>query len=115
MDKLSVKVLKKLRYSENTVAKKEIVDTFGKSATKSLSYLESEGYIKSGRVPTGINLNLQPVWGSDGKFSITSKGLSFLEERPGKVYDKWSTRFFAIWGAITGTTAIVLEIVLHFL
>lgn len=115
MDKLSLKVLKKLKETENATTRKEIISIFGKSATKSLSFLESEGYIKSGRIPTSINSNLQPVWRSDGQFSITSKGLAFLEEKPGKDFDRWLTRFCAIWGAVTGTAAIIAEIVLHFL
>lgn len=115
MDKLSLEVLKKLKNVQDTITRKEILDAFGKPAAKSLSFLENEGYIKSGRVPTGINSNLQPVWGSDGKFSITSKGLAFLEEKPGKDFDRWLTRFCAIWGAVTGTAAIVLELALHFL
>lgn len=115
MDKLSLEVLKKLKGAENATAWKTVIDTFGKSATKSLSFLEGEGYIKSGRIPIGVDSNSQLILKSDGLYSITSKGLAFLEEKPGKDFDRWLTRFCAILGAITGTAALIAEIVLHFL
>lgn len=115
MDKLSLKVLKHISIKQDDVSLKSIVTEFGDSARGSLAELESEGFIKSGRSIMGIGPNMKPVLASNGRFSITSKGVAFLEERPGFLYDKWSTRFFAIWGAITGTAAIVLEVVLHFL
>lgn len=115
MDKLSLKVLKFVAAERDNVSSKSIVAKFGESSRKSLTYLENEKYIKSGRTVLGIGPEMKPVLASNGVFSITSKGIAFLEERPGKAYDKWSTRLFAIWGAITGTAAIVLEIMLHFL
>ncbi|MEL7568079.1 MAG: hypothetical protein AAGU27_24830 [Dehalobacterium sp.] len=113
MDKLSIKVLKHIAREQDNVSKKSVIDRFGKLASKSLLFLESEGLIKSGRVPVGIGAEMKPVFSSNGIFSITSKGLSHLEEKPGKDFDRWLTRVIAIWGAITGTGAIVLEILLH--
>lgn len=110
MDKLSLRVLKHISKSNGTVGQESIIESFGDDSLRSLTYLESEGLIKSGRLPAGGG-----VFCSDGLFAATSKGLSFLEERPGKLYDTWSTRVLAIWGAITGTAALILEAVLHFL
>ena len=115
MDKLSLKVLKHIATKPDNVSIKSVVSEFGDSARKSLAALESEGFIKSGRTVLGVGPDMKPVLTSNGQFSITSKGLAFLEDRPGILYNKWSTRFFAIWGAITGTAALVLEVVLHFL
>lgn len=115
MDRLSVKVLKYIASRQDTVPKSDVIDLFGKISSKSLSFLEDEGFIKSGRALYGINPGMKPVYVSDNHFTVTSKGLSFLEEKPGKDFDRWLTRFCAIWGAITGTVAIIAEIWLHFL
>lgn len=114
MDKQSLKVLKHIA-AGNNVFKEKIIELFGEHSRRSLTSLESEGYIKSGRAPIGVGPDMRPVLSSNGIFNITSKGLDFLEARPGILYDRWSTRFFAIWGAIAGTAALVLEVVLHFL
>ena len=115
MDKLSLKVLKYVSIKQDNVSLKSVIEKFGDSSRKSLTELESDGFIKSGRIVLGMGPDMKPVLASNGQFNITSKGVAFLEERPGLLYDKWSTRFFAIWGAITGTAALVLEVVLHFL
>lgn len=110
LDKLSLRVLRLLSQNSGATEQETIVEQFGDDSLRSLTYLEAEGFVKSGRLPAGGG-----VVCSNGQFTITSKGLSFLEERPGKLYDTWSTRFFAIWGAITGTAALILEVMLHFL
>lgn len=110
MDKLSLKVLKYVSKNTEKSERESIIKKFGENSLRSLDSLEKEEFIKSGRLPAGGG-----VFCSDGLYMITSKGLAFLEERPGKLYDTWSTRFFAIWGAITGTAALILEAALHFL
>ena len=115
MDKLSLKILKYIAFQEDNVPAKSIIDLFGPTAQKSLDFLLKECFVKSKETILGIGADMKPVFAPIGIYSITSKGLAFLEERPGVLYDKWSTRFFAIWGAITGTAALVLELVLHFL
>lgn len=110
MDKLSLQVLKYIAQNNGEAERESIVQQFGEKSLRSLTFLENENFIKSGRLPAGGG-----VYCSDGLYAITSKGLAFLEERPGKLYDIWSTRFFAIWGAVTGTAALILEAVLHFL
>lgn len=115
MDKLSVKVLKFIASKPNAALWKEVINAFGDTADKSLAFLEAEGYVKSGRRVIGVGSDMKPVFGSDGHFVITSKGLAFLEEKPGRDFDRWLTRIIAIWGAITGTAALVIEVVLHFL
>lgn len=114
MDKLSLNVLKHIAAAQpERVSRSAIIEKFGQPATNSLSFLEKEDLIRSGRIPVGVGGDLKPIFGSDGRFSVTSAGLSFLEEKPGKDFDRWLTRVVAIWGAITGTAALVLEIVLH--
>lgn len=110
MDKLSLRILKYISKGNGTVEHESIIEKFGDNSQRSLTFLENECFIKSGRLPAGGG-----VFCSDGLYVITSKGLAFLEARPGKLYDIWSTRFFAIWGAVTGTAALILEAVLHFL
>ncbi len=110
MDKLSLQVLKYISQNNGEAEQESIVEQFGEKSLRSLTFLENEEFIKSGRLPAGGG-----VYCSDGLYAITSKGLAFLEERPGKLYDICSTRFFAIWGAVTGTAALILEAVLHFL
>lgn len=114
MDKLSLKVLRFISTKKDRVTRKLIIEKCGEGTQKSLTYLENDGFIQSGRIPIGMGPDLKPVFRSDGKFSITSKGLEYLEARPGHVFDRWLTRFCAIWGAITGTAAIIAEIWLHF-
>ncbi len=115
MDKLSLKILKFIAQKQDNVARDTITSLFGDSSGKSLSYLLNEGFIKSGRSLVGVNPDMKAIYLSNDIFSITSKGIDFLEKRPGKIYDIWSTRVLAIYGAITGTIAIVIELVLHFL
>ena len=115
MDKLSLKVLKYLAADPNAVSRKDIISKFGDTATKSLDFLETEGYIKSGRRIVGVGSESKPVFASNGQFTVTSKGLAYLEEKPGRDFDRWLTRIIAIWGAITGTAALVLVVVLLFL
>ena len=43
-------------------------------------------------------------------YRITEAGNAWAEGWLGESFDKWSTRFCAIWGAITGTIAIAMEI-----
>ena len=115
MDKLSVRVLKYLAKENRKINKNEIISVFGESAQESLSYLEKNDYISSEKVPAGIGPDKKVVFLSNGVYSITSFGKGFLEAKPGRDFDKWLTRLVAIWGAITGTAALVLEVVLHFL
>lgn len=115
MDKLSLKVLRHIAAQQDNISAKSVVTLFGDASKNSLSFLENEGFVKSGRTILGIGADMKPVFTSNGIYSITSKGLAFLEEKPGRDFDHWLTRFCAIWGAITGTAAIIAEIVLHFL
>lgn len=115
MDKLSCKVLKYIKAKKKGATKKSILDKYGSSAGKSLEYLTMNRYIKSGHVMSHIGADMKPIFVSNGVYSITSEGLAFLEELPGKKYDRWSTRFLAIYAAITSTAAILIEIWLHFL
>lgn len=93
----------------------ELISVFGDGAKISADFLLQSEYISSGLEPRGITLDHRPIMVSDGIFRITSQGLAYLQEKPGKDFDRWLTRIVAIWGAITGTAALVLEVVLHFL
>lgn len=50
-----------------------------------------------------------------GMARITEYGKHYLAYAKPRRFDRWLTRIIAIYGAITGTAAIVLEVVLHFL
>lgn len=50
-----------------------------------------------------------------GMARITAFGEHFLAYAKRRSFDRWFTMIIAIWGAITGTAAIVIELVLHFL
>lgn len=115
MDKLSLRILKHIASQQDDIPTTSVIDLFGDASKKSLSFLEKEGFIKSGRTILGIGADMKPVFTSNGIYSISSKGLAFIEEKPGRDFDHWLTRVCAIWGAVTGTAAIVIEIVLHFL
>lgn len=115
MDRLSLQILKYIAAQKEPISQSELVSKYKEAADRSLVYLEQEKLIKSGRTVIGCGPDMKPVFVSNGIFSITGKGLSFLEERPGKLFDRWLTRIIAIWGAATGTVAIMIEIWLHFL
>lgn len=114
LDKLSHKILTHISKQKVTL-RQDIISVFGENAQKSIDFLMEGRYIKSGQVILEVGHNMAPKFGSDGKYSITSLGLAYLQEKPGKDFDRWLTRIVAIWGAITGTAALVLELVLHFL
>lgn len=110
MDKLSEETLRYINKQDNT-SRQDIIESFGVAAKKSIDYLLNEDYISAPSNFMGMGVNGSPVFSKAGKYSITSKGVEYLEEKTGKIFDKWLTRILAIWGAITGTIAIVVEIV----
>lgn len=114
MDNLSHKILKYISSQEET-SRAELISNFGNGAKASIDFLSENKYITSGRIPIGAGPDHRPILASDGVFRITSQGLAYLQEKPGKDFDRWLTRIVAIWGAITGTAALVIELVLHFL
>lgn len=93
MEKLAVRILRHLVKSDNLVSLEDLKDKFGKNTGSALSYLEKEDYIKQGtvfrpRAGTHPNNFYQP----NGMFQITSKGRAFLQEKPGKDFDRWISR-----------------------
>lgn len=110
MDKHSLKVLKFIAKADGAAPRNAIIDRFGESSRRSINFLSTEGYITSGRTIAGAGPVGRPVFVSDGKFTVTSKGLAYLEAHPFIVFDQWLTRILAIWGAITGTIALFLEL-----
>lgn len=103
MEKLAVKILKHLNKKTNSVAFSDIKSQFGSNAGSALSYLEKEEYIQQGRTfkphqtATG-----KEFYTKDGKYQITSKGRSFLEEKPGRDFDKWLNRLNILLPMIGG-------------
>lgn len=102
MDKKTLAILKYIAEHE-PVNEAAILEKFGERASFSLGYLYKNGYAFS-----------DDEWGNMS-YSASCEGLAFLEEKPGKTFDHWLTRAITIYGAITATAAIVLEIVLYFL
>ena len=64
MDKLSLQVLKYISKSNGEAEQESIVEQFGENSLRSLTYLEKENFIKSGRLPAGGG-----VFVSDGLFA----------------------------------------------
>ena len=93
MEKLAVRILRRLVKSDAPVSLEDLKDKFGKNTGSALSYLEKEDYIKQGtvfrpRASTHPNNFYKP----NGMFQITSKGRAFLQEKPGKDFDRWISR-----------------------
>lgn len=114
MDKLSHKILKYISHRDTTSLNR-LISVFGDGARTSTDFLLENAYISSGRVPIGVSMDHKPILVSDGIFRITSHGLAYLQKKPGKDFDRWLTRIGAVVGAITGITALIMEIKLHFL
>lgn len=114
MDKTSVKILRYIKRHGPHVSAKVIEDKFGKEAKSSISYLESQKYIKSQRRLAGPGVGGKPVFLSTGIYEIDSPGRDFLQHKLGNDFDRWITRIASIVGAITGITALIGEIVFHF-
>ena len=114
VDKLSLKILHFLR-GKSEVPESDIVDKFGQKSVASLHYLRSNDYISSGTKILGTGPDSKPVFMPNGIYSIAPKGHYLLESKPGTDFDRWLTRIIAIVGAVTGISAIVLELWLHFL
>lgn len=108
LDKLSYRILKFISQHEKSRLA-DLIDQFGINAEKSISYLESNGFISSAKIGSGY-LGKDAHFTSIGIYSVTSYGLSFLQAHPGQTFDRWLTRILAIWGAITGTAALLLEL-----
>ena len=118
MDRLTVKVLKYLRKQNEPVCLDKILDLYGKTAQKSIEYLESQGYATDKKVFGGMeyrNGKPRPAFVSNRFWEITSKVIDFIQHKPGQDFDRWATRLVAIWGAITGTIALLLELWQRFL
>ena len=103
MEKLALKIMKFLNMQSTPVAFSDIKSQFGENAGSALSYLGKEEYIQQGRIfkphqtATGKKFYM-----TDGKYQITSKGRSFLEEKPGRDFDKWLNRLNIILPMIGG-------------
>ena len=103
MEKLAVDILKYLKKQSDYTPFDDLKTKFGANTGSVLSYLEKEEYIHQGRVfkphqtPNGKAFYMQ-----DGKYQITSKGRSFLEEKPGRDFDKWLNRLNILLPIIGG-------------
>ena len=106
MDKFSLKLLKYID-KQKAVRATMLKLKYGKSVSMYLGYLHMDDFISES-------------WDyvSDSKcdyvYRTTPKGKAFLEENPGKRFDTWLTRIIAIWGAVTGTIALILELLSRF-
>lgn len=93
MEKLAVSILKHLKKQSSYVPFDDLKNKFGPNTGSALSFLEKEEYINQGRVfrphqtATGREHYIK-----DGTYQITSKGRSFLEEKPGNDFDRLLNR-----------------------
>lgn len=103
MEKLAVSILKFLKNQSSRVPFDDLKEKFGPNTGSALSYLEKKEYIDQGRVfrphqtATGREHYMK-----DGTYQITSEGRAFLEEKPGKDFDKWLNRFNILLPMIGG-------------
>lgn len=106
MDKFSLKLLKYID-KQNSVRATLLISIYGQSVVVYLGYLRMNGFISE---------SFEHISDSecDDVFRTTPKGKAFLEEHPGKRFDAWLTRIIAIWGAVTGTIALALELLSRF-
>lgn len=103
MEKLAVDILKYLKKQSDYIPFDDLKTKFGANTGSALSYLEKEEYIHQGQIfrphqtATGKEYYMK-----DGTYQITSKGRAYLEEKPGKDFDKWLNRFNILLPMIGG-------------
>lgn len=102
MDKTSVKILRYIKRHGPHVSAKVIEDKFGKEAKSSISYLESQKYIKSQRRLAGPGVGGKPVFLSTGIYEIDSLGRDFLQHKFGNDFDRWLNRISIILSILGG-------------
>ena len=103
MEKLAVSVLRFLNNQSAYVSFDDLKDKFGPNIGSVLSYLEKNEYVHQGQIfrphQTAIG---KEYYMKNGTYQITSKGRAFLEEKPGKDFDKWLNRFNILLPIIGG-------------
>lgn len=104
MDKLSVKVLRYLDKQSEPVSKDTIAEKFGRQASESVRYLESAGFIKSGKafMPHRNSNGQQAYFISNNKYEIASPGRDYLQSKPGKDFDRWLSRISILFSVLGG-------------
>lgn len=104
MDRLSINVLRYLKKQNNPILKETITEKYGTQASKSLRYLEDNGYIKSGKelFPHLTENGKRTMFVSDGKYEITSLGIDFLQHKPGNDFDRWLNRISMLASMLGG-------------
>lgn len=112
MDKLSVRVLKHIHKGGDFLHESDVYRKFGYPALSSLKFLCKTGYISSSehnRVRYNQGSKLHPNYVADCVYTIEPPGKAFLQHWFWNTFDPWLTRVLAIWGAITGTLALILR------
>lgn len=104
MDKLSVRVLRYLSKQSEPASKDLILKEFGNEAAESIRYLEQSEYIKSGKTifPHRTLDGHQSMYISNQKYEIASKGLDFLQSKPGRDFDRWINRISILASVLGG-------------
>ena len=112
MDKLSLKVLRRICKSGGELTESAIYQKFGNDALSSLKFLCKNNYISSSqynRSRYNQGSKHAPHYAADCLYAIEPPGKAYLEHWFWNTYDPWLTRIIAIWGAITGTLALILR------
>lgn len=85
MDKLSFEILSYIGQAAPPVLEKDIYELYGDESRESLHSLETSGYIRSGRRISPLHPDCLM---SDGRYTITSKGIDFLESEANRVKEQ---------------------------
>lgn len=111
MEKLAVKILRRLRNAKAPISRQDLITEFGAEAPRALDYLFRDNYIKQGQKRNRYrSQDDDRAFVPDGMYSIDSGGMDYLQRAPGIWFDKWITRISAIVGFITGVLSLILHL-----
>ncbi len=108
MDKRSLEILKYIA-AHDPASEIDIISELGEDTEIPLGYLVAHNFVMKNWESIG------KLGHCDMMYRAIVDGHAYLEDKPEKDFDRWLMRIISIWGAITGTAALVIEIVLHFL
>lgn len=98
LDKFTLKILRYIKRKPD-VTLDNLKKTFSDNCTSSVSYLWKEEYISNKRVGYHTVVN-SPIY--NNSYTITPKGLSYLEELP-------KNSFFKIYPLVISTLALIIS------
>ena len=130
LDKRCWKVLKYLYRQHGCVKEKTLYVKFDERFRQTIIYLLKTGYIEmvshDSKDPDQITMigkeyvdappRIKGIVGFPGNFfRITPMAKGVVESRPRLQFEHWLTIAIAVWGAITGTLALLIDLLPYFL